>query len=109
MNSKEHLQGQWLGRIDGDVKGLCVMDIDHEDGKLFGKACLYPDDPELPSTMAVIVNLEAKREQSLVCDILPIDPYGRPLTSLELKKFILALTMTLKPKSNLRMTMENSR
>lgn len=86
MNSKEHLQGQWLGRIDGDVKGLCVMDIDHEDGKLFGKACLYPDDPELPSTMAVIVNLEAKREQSLVCDILPIDPYGRPLTSLELKK-----------------------
>ena len=70
------LQGQWIGRLDGDPCGLVVLDAD-QDGNLFrGSACLFPDDRNIPNTLARLERIEDSFHAKEV-PIFPVDHAGR--------------------------------
>ncbi|MEC7290883.1 MAG: FRG domain-containing protein [Pseudomonadota bacterium] len=48
------LAGQWIGKIDGAVKGMGVLELDDVGDEYSGSACLYSYDQRIPSTEAVI-------------------------------------------------------
>ena len=51
-------QGQWIGRSDGDVPGIIVLELDELEGRLDGIAYLFPDDPAVPSSVAYLTDLD---------------------------------------------------
>ena len=50
--------GQWIGRVDGDVPGLGILELDDHGDRLDGIAYHFPDDSALPSVAAYIESID---------------------------------------------------
>lgn len=49
--SEPRIDGQWMGRSEGDPSGMTVIDIDRVRGGWRGTAYLFPDNLDLPSSL----------------------------------------------------------
>lgn len=69
-------KGQWRGTTHGFDANL-VVDLDENDGLLSGSAYLFPRDPALPSSLAIIERINPDDFKSFTAITFPVDRYGR--------------------------------
>lgn len=69
------MDGQWTGPIIGDPNGFVVLDIDKVGTTYRGSACLFPDDKNVPNTLATFESLTPTVNAQKV-PIYPIDNAG---------------------------------
>lgn len=71
----QSMNGQWLGRVEGESPGLGVFELDDFGVELRGIAYHFPDDTALPG-VAVVVDLGSREAKHSIrgASLTPIDP-----------------------------------
>ncbi len=74
------MQGQWIGRITGEIPGQVVINLDKSGNYVCGTAYLFPDDSDAPGSMAIIGALpDGELKYVFECEIRPINGFGHIL------------------------------
>ncbi len=80
------IQGQWIGKVDGDAPGNVILDLDIVQEHFRGAAYLFPNDNQLPSTIAEIPEFCTDSMVLENIQIRPIDYAGKVLDADALAK-----------------------
>jgi hypothetical protein len=74
MSDPTKLNGQWIGKYDGDASGSIHVNIDEDESTYYGMAYLFDQDPKLPTALAYFTSPRTQGNLSCVTDrILAID------------------------------------
>jgi FRG domain len=89
------MRGQWIGNYGGTNTGTAVVDIDDMGDHFEGRAFVYDDRQDLPSTYAAIRTADKARKFQLKLELLPIHPLtGDPVTWPEIQKLFPAVSFS---------------
>jgi len=68
------LKGQWMGKIEGDIEGQIIANIDDLGKNYGGVAFVLPDKKELPSSAGFFQTPDKKAETNFKAYTMPVDP-----------------------------------
>src|SRR6202011_3612733 len=75
------MNGQWLGAYTAIDPGLMVIDIDDMGTHYEGRAYIYDNRPDVPSTFVFFKTVDTGQTFKATIPVLPIDPRtGEPTT-----------------------------
>lgn len=79
------MKGQWLGHLVGETPGNVVLDLDERRDRFTGTALFIPDDPELPSTVALADTGSKEDSLKFKAAVFPLREHDRrPMSKEEL-------------------------
>jgi hypothetical protein len=74
------MQGQWLGSYSGTNKGEAIVELDDVGDHYEGKAYVFDDQPQMPSTLAYIALPKGTSHHKADFPLKPLNPISMDLT-----------------------------